>query len=68
MVKVKELKSQSTEELKAGLVDLSKQLFQLKNQFKLEKKLDQPHRLRELRRDRARILTVMGEKNRSSGN
>ena len=63
MLKAKDLRDQSPEELEANLVDLSKELFQLKNQFKLTKKLEQPHRLRELRRDRARILTVLGEKN-----
>ena len=68
MLKAKELRDQSTEELEAGLVDLSRELFQLKNQFKLEKKLEKPHRLRELRREKARILTVLSEKNRSSGN
>lgn len=68
MLKAKDLRDQSPEELEANLVDLSKELFQLKNQFKLTKKLEQPHRLRELRRDRARILTVLGEKKRASGN
>ncbi len=68
MLKANELKNQSEEELAAGLIDLSKELFHLKNQFKLEKKLEKPHRLRELRRDRARILTVLSEKKRASGN
>jgi len=66
MLKAKELKDQSVEELESGLTDLSKELFEMKNQFKLEKKLERPHRLRELRRDRARILTVLQQKR--SGN
>lgn len=68
MLKAKELRDQSAQELEANLVDLSKELFQLRNQFKLEKKLEKPHRLRELRRDRARTLTVLAEKSRASGN
>jgi len=67
MPKAQEIREQSAEELEAGLIDLSNELFQLKNQFKLEKKLENPHRLRELRRDKARILTVLSEKKRSSG-
>jgi len=67
MPKAQEIREQSAEELEAGLIDLSNELFQLKNQFKLEKKLEKPHRLRELRRDKARILTVLSEKKRSSG-
>ncbi len=62
MLKAKDLRDQTVEELKANLHDLRRELFELVNEYKMNKKLDQPHRLREKRRDKARLLTVIKEK------
>jgi len=59
-----ELRDQSVEELEANLLDLDKERFELINEYQLNKKVDHPHRLRQQRRDRARILTVLNEKRR----
>lgn len=64
MVKASELKDKSIEELEASLQDLSMELFHIVNEFNVNKKLDQPHRLKSLRRDKARFLTVIKQKQR----
>ena len=62
MTKAKDLRDQTENELKALLVDKQKESFQLLNQRQREKKLDKPHLLPENRREIARILTVLTEK------
>lgn len=62
MVKAKNLRDQSTEELEATLLDIQKELFELKNERKQSKKLEKPHLLREKKKDIAKILTVVREK------
>lgn len=62
MFKAKELRDKSIDELESAYQDLCHELFKLVNEHKMSKKLDQPHRLREKRRDKARILTVLQQK------
>ncbi len=62
MLKAKELNDKSIQELEAQLQDLSKELFQLVNEYQVNKKLDRPHRLKTMRRDKARLLTIINEK------
>jgi large subunit ribosomal protein L29 len=62
MLKAIELKDQTSEELSALLVETRKQLFELVNKRAREKKIDKPHSLITLRRDIARILTVLRQK------
>ncbi|MCP5492445.1 MAG: 50S ribosomal protein L29 [Chlamydiales bacterium] len=62
MSKASAYRDQSIEELEAKQADLLKELFELKCQLSLEKKIDKPHLLREHRRERARIQTVLREK------
>ncbi|MDP1835451.1 MAG: 50S ribosomal protein L29 [Chlamydiales bacterium] len=62
MLKSKELQNQTVDELEATFQDLRKEHFHLINEFQVNKKLDKPHRLREVRRDKARLLTVLNEK------
>lgn len=52
----------SVEELKSQYRDLSKDIFQLKNDIALNRKLDKPHLLRAKKRDRARVLTAVHQK------
>jgi large subunit ribosomal protein L29 len=61
MVKAKELRDQSQEELKALYQDLSKELFQLRNEMKVTRKVEKPHLLRLKRKDRARVMTILRE-------
>jgi large subunit ribosomal protein L29 len=62
MARAKEYRDMSSEELEAALTDINRELFELRNEFMAAKKSEKPHRLRERRRDKARLLTVMTEK------
>ena len=62
MYKAKDLRDQSLEELEAIYDDSCKKLFVLTNEFKSQKKLEKPHLLKNVRKDIARILTVISEK------
>ena len=59
---VKELKSQSVADLKAQLVDAKKELFNLRFQ-NATNQLDNTSRIKEVRKNIARIQTVITEKN-----
>jgi len=64
MKKAKDLRDQSEEELEATYQESCKQLFELNNQFKSQKKREKPHEIKHVRKDIARLLTVMTEKRR----
>jgi large subunit ribosomal protein L29 len=66
MTKAKDLRDQSLEELEANYDECCKKLFDLKNQAKAEKKFDKPHEMKHLRKEIARLLTVMAEKSHQS--
>lgn len=55
-------KDQSVEELKALYHDLSKEIFELKNEVSINKKLEKPHLVKLKKRDRARVLTALRQK------
>ncbi|MCY3974651.1 MAG: 50S ribosomal protein L29 [Simkaniaceae bacterium] len=62
MLKAKDLLSESVEELEARYEELSKNIFELVNRLRLERKLERPHLIGEYKRDRARVLTVLHRK------
>ncbi|MES2122391.1 MAG: 50S ribosomal protein L29 [Chlamydiota bacterium] len=62
MVKAKDLRDQTVEELSLQHRDLSKELFLLRNEMKVTRKMEKPHLVRQKKKDRARVLTVMREK------
>ncbi|MBS0620282.1 MAG: 50S ribosomal protein L29 [Verrucomicrobia bacterium] len=62
MVKAKELRDQPIQELQALYQDLSKELFGLRNEQKITRKMEKPHLVRMKKKDRARVLTVLREK------
>ncbi|MCB1113554.1 MAG: 50S ribosomal protein L29 [Chlamydiia bacterium] len=62
MTKVKDLRDQTQNELKVLLEVKRKERYELLNKRQREKKLDQPHKLVETKRDIAKILTVLTEK------
>lgn len=62
MLKAKDLRDQSIEELEATYSDYRKKLFQAVNALKLSKKAEQPHMAAELKKDIARLLTVINQK------
>jgi large subunit ribosomal protein L29 len=62
MAKAKELRDQSPEELKAIYQDLSKELFQTRNEMKVTRKIEKSHLVRAKKKDRARVMTILREK------
>lgn len=62
LLKAKDLRDQSLEELEATLRDTSKQLFDLVGQFKAQKKLEKPHEIRHAKKNIACLNTVITEK------
>ena len=56
-----ELREQTVDELKAKEVELAEQLFALRVQ-KVTGQLDNPAKIGQVKRDLARVLTVMREK------
>lgn len=64
MYKAKDLRDQSIEELEAAYEDSCKKLFNLKCLVKAQKKTEKPHEMKHVRKDIARLLTVLAEKRR----
>ncbi len=60
-MKADKLREQSVEELEKVLRDLEEQLFKLRFQ-KSTGQIENPIKIREVRRDIARVLTVMNER------
>jgi len=58
---ISEIKEQTKEELEAKLADIKKSIFNLKFQ-KAKGKLENPVKIRNLRKDVARIKTLLREK------
>lgn len=59
MLDIKDLRKQSLPELKAMVQDLSKEIYDLKSELSIARKIDKPHLLRDKKRDRARVMTVI---------
>ncbi len=64
-MKPEDLRRQTEDELKAQLADLRKESFNLRFQ-RASGQLANAARVREVRREIARILTVLGERDRAS--
>ncbi len=62
MQKMEELLAQSEEELQLAASDLNRELFKLRGELAEEKKLSHPHLVGEKRKQRARVLTVLRQK------
>ncbi len=62
MLKASELINQSNEELEAQYEDICRDIFELTNELRVSRKLEKPHELKEKKKDRARILTVLRQK------
>lgn len=62
MTKANEYRDMSIEELDALYIDIRKELFALVNEMKKAKKIEKPHLINEKKKDIARLLTVLTEK------
>ena len=61
-MKASDVRSKTADELKEQLVDLKKEQFNLRFQ-RATQQLEKPARVKEVRRDIARIKTILSEKN-----
>ena len=61
-MKATELRNKSSEELEAMLKDLKTELFNLRFQHAINQ-LDNPHKIADTKKDIARVMTVIAEKN-----
>ena len=61
-MKVNEIKAMTTEQLNAKLAELKKELFNLRFQHAVNQ-LENPHKITEVKREIARVMTVLNEKN-----
>ena len=66
-MKAAELKNMSAEELNAKLKELKGELFNLRFQHAINQ-LDNPHRIADVKKDIARVMTVISEKNADAQN
>lgn len=62
MLKAKDLAKQSIEELTAEYHKLCHAIYELINELNMSRKLEKPHELKEKKKDRARVLTVLRSK------
>jgi len=63
-MKAKELRELTDEELKQKLTSLKEELFNLRKSI-YTATLEKPHRIREIRKDIARILTILNERKKN---
>ena len=61
-MKAAELNNMSAEELNAKLKELKSELFNLRFQHAINQ-LDNPHKIVDVKRDIARVMTVLNQKN-----
>ncbi len=57
----------SEAELQERVVHLDREIFALRNELAMNRKLDKPHLIKAKRKDKARILTILTQKQRSRG-
>ena len=60
-MKMAEIKNMTVEELNAKLVELKKELFNLRFQHAVNQ-LENPHKMTEVKHDIARVMTALNEK------
>ena len=61
-MKAKEFREMSGDELNAKLKELKNELFNLRFQHAINQ-LDNPHKIQDVKRDIARVMTILNEKN-----
>ena len=61
-MKASELREMSVEQLNAKLGELKEELFNLRFQLEVQQ-LENPHKIKDVKHDIARVMTVLREKN-----
>ena len=62
MSNIKELRELPEDQLQVHIEDLSKEIYELKNQLARTHKLEKSHHLRDKKKDRARAILALSEK------
>jgi large subunit ribosomal protein L29 len=62
MAKKKEKEESSVKEMQAQVHVLDREIFQLRNELATQRKLEKPHLIKEKRKQKARILTLLTQK------
>lgn len=62
MVKASELRQKSQEELSELSEGMRKELFEVRSEFRMARSVERPHRMKTLRKDLARIKTILTER------
>lgn len=61
----KEKNERSVKELQEAAAQLDKEIFVIRNELSWNRKIEKPHRLKEKRKEKARILTMLTMTQRS---
>ena len=61
-MKIADIKNMTVEELNAKLAELKEELFNLRFQLEVQQ-LENPHKIKDVKHDIARVMTVLREKN-----
>jgi large subunit ribosomal protein L29 len=64
--KKNDVKDQSVSELNAQVHDLNREIFQLRNELATQRKLEKPHLIKAKRKEVARLLTIMTQKQKEA--
>lgn len=62
MAKKQKVKESTPNEMRAQIHDLDREIFQLRNELATQRKLEKPHLIKEKRKQKARILTLLTQK------
>lgn len=62
MTKASNLRDLAVNELEVAVQDLNKEIYGLVNEMKRTKKVEKPHLVRQKKKEKARLLTILHEK------
>lgn len=65
-MKTQDFRDQSLEELKANFEETKRELFHLRNEQRLNTKIEKPHLLKQKKKEVAQIKTILREKELAS--
>ncbi len=60
--KKKDWKDESEKSMMEALLELDKEIFAMRNELSWNRKIEKPHRLKAMRKEKARILTMLTQK------
>lgn len=63
----KKKKDEAVVEFNAKIRDLDREIFDLRNELAINRKLEKPHLIKAKRKEKARLLTIMTQKQSSKG-